>query len=63
MEKNLDRLRVSRHDDHFGDPTVEGLGRLVRALLQLLVIGGLLNQVQNGVVELQRNKGRRRRTQ
>ena len=38
MEENLERLGVSREDDKLGDAAVEGLGGLVRALLQLLVV-------------------------
>ena len=43
MEENLERLGVSREDDKLGDAAVEGLGGLVRALLQLLVVRRLLD--------------------
>ena len=38
MEENLERLGVSREDDKLGDAAVERLRRLVRALLELLVV-------------------------
>ena len=49
VEQNLNRLGVSGHDDELGNTTVKSLGGLVSALLQLLVVGGLLDQVHNGV--------------
>jgi len=47
MEDNLQRLRVRRHDDEFGDTTIQRLGRLVSAFLELLVVAGLLDQFEN----------------
>ena len=38
MQENFQRLRVRREDDELGDAAVEGLGGLVRALLELLVV-------------------------
>ena len=38
MEQNLQRLGVRREDDKLGDAAVERLRRLVRALLELLVV-------------------------
>ena len=38
MEENLERLGVSREDDKLGDAAVQRLRRLVRALLELLVV-------------------------
>lgn len=52
MEENLERLGVRREDDKLGDAAVEGLGGLVRALLQLLVVGSLLGDVKDGDGEL-----------
>jgi hypothetical protein len=47
MEENLNGLRISSHDDELGNTTVQGLGGLVGALLELLVVGGLLDQVED----------------
>ena len=38
MEEDLEGLGVRREDDKLGDAAVEGLGGLVRALLELLVV-------------------------
>mmetsp|Transcript_21544 Transcript_21544/g.48030 ORF Transcript_21544/g.48030 Transcript_21544/m.48030 type:complete len:202 (-) Transcript_21544:14-619(-) len=48
VEQNLQGLRVGGEDDELGGAAVERLGRLVRALLQLLVVGRLLHQIQDG---------------
>lgn len=48
MQKNLDGLRVSCHDDQLRNAAVECLGSLVRALLDLLVVGCLLYQILQG---------------
>ena len=47
MEKNLQWLAVSCQDDKLGLASVQGLGGLVGSLSQLLVVGGLLNKVQD----------------
>lgn len=47
MKNDLNRFDVSSHDDKFADTTVEGFGRLVGALLQLLVVTRLLDQVED----------------
>lgn len=49
MEKNLNGLGIGGHDDELGNTTVEGLGGLVSTLLELLVVGSLLDQVHDGV--------------
>jgi len=46
VQQNFDRFGVGRHDDHFADAAVQGFGRLVRSLLGLLVVGGLLDEVE-----------------
>ncbi len=47
MQQNLEGLRVGSHHDELRDASVQRLGRLVGALFQLLVVGGLLDQVEN----------------
>ena len=42
VEQNLDGLGVCRHHHHLADAAVQGLGGLVRALLELLVVAGLV---------------------
>ena len=44
MQQDFQRLGVSGENDDFGDTAVQGLGGFVRALLELLVVGGLLNE-------------------
>jgi hypothetical protein len=48
VKKNFNWLGVGRHDDEFGDTSIQGLGGLVGSLLGLLVVGGLLDQIQEG---------------
>jgi hypothetical protein len=48
MEENLDRLGVGGQDNQFRDTTIEGLGGLVGSLFGLLVVGSLLDQIQDG---------------
>lgn len=43
MQENFNGFRVSRHDDHFADPSIQGFGGLVGTLFGLFVVGGLLN--------------------
>ena len=63
MEQNLKRLRVGSHDDELGNATVQSLGSceikhkrnidtFVGALSELLVVGSLVHQVQNGDCKL-----------
>ena len=47
VEQDLERLRVRGQDDKLTLTPVEGLGRLVGALPQLLVVGRLLHQVED----------------
>ena len=47
MEQDLQGLGVRGQDDELGLAPVEGLCRLVGALPQLLVVGGLLHQVED----------------
>lgn len=51
VENNLDGLDVCSHDDELADTSVERLGGLVSSLLELLVVGGLLHEVQDLVRE------------
>ena len=48
MEQNLKRLGVRRHNDELSDTTVQSLSGFVRALLELLVVCCLLDDVQDG---------------
>jgi len=57
MEEDSKRLSVSGHDDEVGDTTVEGLGGLVGSLLQLLVVVGRLNKLEDVVGELSISEG------
>ena len=41
MEQNLQRLSVRCHDDELTNTAIQSLGRLVCALLELLVVAGL----------------------
>ena len=47
VEDDFDGLNVRGHDDELADTTVERLGGLVGALLELLVVRGLLHQVED----------------
>lgn len=47
VEEDGKRSGVGGEDDDFGDTTVEGLGGLVGTLLQLTVVGGLLDQIED----------------
>lgn len=51
MEENLEGSGVGSHNDELGDTTVEGLGGLVGTLLELAVVGGLLDEVEDGLGE------------
>mmetsp|Transcript_32272 Transcript_32272/g.50042 ORF Transcript_32272/g.50042 Transcript_32272/m.50042 type:complete len:195 (+) Transcript_32272:80-664(+) len=48
VKKNFDGLGIGSHDDELGDSSIQGLGGFVSTLLGLLVVGGLLDQVQEG---------------
>jgi hypothetical protein len=47
VQQNLQRLGVGGHHDELADAAVERLGRFVGALLQLAVVGGLLDDVED----------------
>jgi hypothetical protein len=47
VKKNLEGLGVGGQNDELGDTTVEGLGGLVGSLLQLTVVGSLLDDVED----------------
>lgn len=51
MQENLEGFSISCHDYKLGDSTVKGLGSLVGTLSQLLVVGGLLDQIKDAVGE------------
>lgn len=46
MQQDFNWLSVRSHDDDFGDTAVESLGGFVGTLLGLLVVGGLLDEIQ-----------------
>jgi len=47
VEQDLDGLGVGSEDDKFCNAAIERLGRLVRTLLQLLVVACLLHEIQD----------------
>ena len=47
MEQDSERGGVGGEDNDLRDTTVEGLGGLVGALLQLAVVGSLLDEVKD----------------
>lgn len=57
MQKDLQGLRIGGHDDEIGNAAVERLGGLVGALFQLLVVGGLLDQIEDGDRQIRVCKG------
>ena len=52
VQDDLERLRVGGEDDEVGDATVERLGGLVGALLELIEGLGLVDDVQDGLAHL-----------
>jgi hypothetical protein len=46
MQEDLNRLRVGCHDNELANPPIQSLGGLVGALLCLLVVGSLLDQIK-----------------
>ena len=57
MKKNLKGLSISSHNDELSNTTVQSLGGLVSSPLQLLVVGGLLNNIKNLEGEFGGGKG------
>lgn len=51
MKDDLQGFGISSHDDELGDTTVEGLGGFVGTLPELLVVTGLLDEVEDAVGE------------
>ena len=51
VEDNLDGLDVGSHDNELADTTVESLGSLVGTLFELLVVGSLLDEIEDLVGE------------
>lgn len=47
MQQDSKRARVRCEDDKLADSSVERLGRLVGSLLELAVVGGLLDEVED----------------
>jgi hypothetical protein len=47
VQQNGQRSSVGSEDDNLSNTTVEGLGGLVGTLLQLTVVGGLLDQIED----------------
>lgn len=45
MQEDSKRLRIRSEDDELANTTVQSLRNLVGTLLQLAVVGGLLDQV------------------
>ena len=52
MEQNFQRCGVSCHNDELGTVAVKRLSRLVRALLKLLVVLRLSNDILDGLGKL-----------
>ena len=57
VEENLDGVGVAGHDDEFGLTAVEGLGGFVGTLLDLLGLGGVLDEVEDFGGELSVSEG------
>lgn len=51
VQQDRQRRRVGGQDDELADTAVQGLGRLVGALLRLAVVGRLLDQVEEFLLE------------
>lgn len=47
MEEDGERGSIGGEDDDLGDTSIQGLCGLVGTLLQLAVVGGLLDDVEN----------------
>jgi len=57
VEDDFEGLGVGGHDDELGDAAVQSFGGFVGTLAELLVVAGLLDQVQDGVGQLGIGKG------
>lgn len=57
LENDLKRLSISGQDNEISKTTVQGLDGLVGALLELLVVGSLLDHIEDGDGELGISKG------
>jgi len=57
VQQDFDGLGVGGHDDELGNPTVESLGGFVGSLLGLLVVRGLLDEIQEGDGQVGIGKG------
>ena len=57
MEEDLDGLGVGGHNDEIADAAIECLGGLVGTLLELLVVVGLLHQIQDRDGQLRVSQG------
>lgn len=51
MEQDSQGHSVGSEDDHLGGSAVQGLGGLVSSLLELAVVAGRLDQVQDFLCE------------
>jgi hypothetical protein len=52
VKKDLNRLGVRRQDDQLTDSAVQSLGGLIGSLFDLLVVGCLLDEIQQGDREI-----------
>eukprot|EP00537_Pseudo-nitzschia_pungens_P011199 CAMPEP_0172392148 /NCGR_PEP_ID=MMETSP1061-20121228/8364_1 /TAXON_ID=37318 /ORGANISM="Pseudo-nitzschia pungens, Strain cf. pungens" /LENGTH=160 /DNA_ID=CAMNT_0013122933 /DNA_START=432 /DNA_END=914 /DNA_ORIENTATION=+ len=57
VKQDFDGLGVGGHDDELGNPTIESLGGFVGSLLGLLVVRGLLDEIQEGDGQVGIGKG------
>ena len=51
VEQDFEGFGVGGHDYELGDTAVEGLGGFVGTLAKLLVVGGLLDEIEDAVGE------------
>jgi hypothetical protein len=58
VKKDLDRFSVRRHDDHLADTAIQRLGGFVGSLFDLLVVGCLLDKIQQGNRQIGIGKGK-----
>lgn len=57
VEQNFDGLGVRRHDDELRNTAIQGFRGLVGSLLGLLVVRGLLDEIQEGDGQVGIGKG------